>query len=118
MPKMGGACSSEVDTMKKHRLRPELGRTRSSLDFDDPDSDSSNDIDETYENFPITTFVRALEVRNGIVVDKRRISRSTWSRHMQATGRLVVEDKQFQAGGFIRSVPRIQDPSNSTIMKR
>ena len=118
MPKMGGACSSEADTMKKHRLRPGLSRTRSSLEFDESEDDMSADLDDNVDHFPITTFVRALEVRNGVMLDKRRISRSTWSRHMQATGRMVVEDKQFQAGGFIRSVPRIQDPCNSTIMKR
>jgi hypothetical protein len=114
---MGGSCSSEV--ADKPRLNAGLSRTRSSFECDDSLCDVSVELtDQADQHFPITTFIRALPMQDGRVLDRQRISRASWSKHMQACDRLVVEDKQFQAGGYIRSVPRIQDTSNSTIMKR
>ena len=108
---MGGACSA--DDVKKP---PRISRTRSSFDVDDCSEalDVSIDFTDYSDRMPTTTFVRALPLgKTG-----ERISRASWSRQMQAIGRIVVEDKQFQAGGYIRSVPRLLDASNATILMR
>ena len=68
---------------------------------------------------PVTTYVTAVPLVDGKVPALTRMSRSQWYRAMLEQGRFVIEDKQFQAGRFVRSVPKInKSPADSSILQR
>lgn len=44
--------------------------------------------------------------------------RSVWIQEQQGLGRYIVSDSHFRAGGHIRSIPRIHNGENCTLLTR
>ena len=117
---MGVTCSQVRDqdpiAVKHERgLSRQITRTGSDLE-----AETSFSIQQVIPiSSQTTTYVSALPVHNGKVSALQRLSKSQWYRSMISQGRTVIEDKQFQCGGYVRSVPKITDSTaHSTLLSR